>query len=416
MSRTIEPDEARRLVCERAMSLRRRERVPLADALGRTLAEDLACSTPWPVTDRSAMDGFALRGGIAAGAVLRVAGESLAGRPFTRSLGESEAVRIMTGAVVPIGADAVARVEDTSGFAGLDGDPSRVRIEVPIGRGANVRARGSELVAGQRVLSAGDVVRAAEVGVLAVLGVTEVPVAARPRVAIVSTGDEVVEASREPAPHQVRDSNSWALAAQCVESGASPQRLGIAPDEAGALRAMLAQGLDADVLLTIGGVSAGTHDLVHATLAELGVQTVFHGVKLKPGKPLFFGVRETGARRCAVFGLPGNPASAFTTFDLFVAPLLRGLLGRGTGGPPVTARLRGRSPRANPRTLAIPARLRTGSDGALHAVLEEVRTSGDPFALVAGDAHAIVPAETAPVDGTVVTVVPYAATRGVGGA
>ena len=410
MQTVMELEAAVRAVLELAAPSSAFEQVPLAEARTRRLAIDLTSAEPWPSTDRSAMDGFAIAGAgdAVVGQEFPVVGEALAGNPFPGELRPGEAVRIMTGAVVPAGAVLVAKVEDTSGFDGVDGDRTRVRLDLAQSRGANIRPRGSELAAGAVVLRAGTLLRAAEIGVLAVLGIVAVPVLRRPRVAIVSTGDEVVDAASEPEPHQVRDSNSWALAAQCAECGAVGERFGIVPDDRAALRASFARGLEADVLLTIGGVSKGTHDLVHGTLAELGVREVFHGVKLKPGKPTFFGVREQGGRRTFVFGLPGNPASTFATFDLFVAPLLARLLGGTT--PELHARLDGAVPRSNARTQAVPARLVAGADGSLTAVLTRVRPSGDPFGLCEGDVHAIVPAGAVVTPGARLRVVPFAAT------
>ncbi len=255
---------ARVLACVRGVPAV--ETVELAAAHGRVLAMGVDADSEWPATDRSAMDGFAVAAGAAglpAGTALPVVGESLAGRPFVRDLRDGEAIRIMTGAVVPKGADAVVVVEQTSGFAG-----ERVELRAAVAAGQNVRKRGSEMAAGTLVLPAGTVLRAAEVGVLAVLGHARVAVAVRPRVAIVATGDEVVPVDQAPLPHQVRESNSWAVAAQAAECGASAQRLGVASDEPGPLRALLQRGLhDADVLVTIGGISKGTHDLVHGALA-----------------------------------------------------------------------------------------------------------------------------------------------------
>ena len=416
MKTTIGLDEARRRVLDHARALRRTEELGLLAALGRTLARELRCDAPWPVTDRSAMDGFALRSGPGPGAVLPVVGEALAGLPFAGVLPPGAALRIMTGAVLPRGADAVVRVEDTSGFGGLEGDAARVRIDVAVSPGTNVRARGSELEAGAVVLRAGTVLRAAELGVLSVLGITAVPVSARPRVAIVSTGDELVDVTASPAPHQVRDSNSWAIAAQCLEHGAAPERLGSVADETEALRSALTRGLDRDGLITLGGASSGTHGPVHVTLRSLGVREVFHGVQLKPGKPSFFGVRDDAERRCAVFGLPGNPASAFTTFELFVAPMLAALLGQVVEDDrrALHARLAGAIPASNARTQAIPARLLGGADGALHAVLGVVTASGDPFGLCGGDALAIVPAEVSLAAADLVRVLPLAAAPSIG--
>jgi molybdopterin molybdotransferase len=391
MAKMITLDEAIELVRARSVRPRSTEQVPLADALGRRLAAEFRAATPWPSTDRSAMDGFALAtagAGAAAGARFAVVGEALAGHPFARGLERGQAVRIMTGGVVPRGADAVAKVEDTSGFAG-----ATVVVNVAVGAGANIRPCGSEVEVGRLLLPVGRRVRAAEVGSLAALGVAEVPVFPRPRVAILSTGDEVVPIDVEPAPHQVRDSNAHALAAQVVESGGEPIRLGIVGDDVAQLRAELARGLAvADVLVTIGGVSQGSHDLVDDTLRELGVVEVFHGVALKPGKPTFFGqVGSDGPPY--VFGLPGNPASAFTTFDLLVRPLLAALGGATESEVSTALSLRARiagSPfRRNVRTQAVPARLHLGGDDELMAELTDVSSSGDPFALLEADGYAL---------------------------
>lgn len=405
MAETIDLDEARRRILARVVPTDGQERVPLLESLGRRLADDLVCGEPWPTTDRSAMDGFALRAGTAeagAGSRFRVVGEALAGHPFERSLADGEAVRIMTGGVVPAGADRVAKVEDTSGFAG-----GTVELRAAVRRGENIRPLGSEIAAGTVVLRAGARIRAAEIGVLAVLGRADVSVVLRPRVAILSTGDEVVDVAADVQPHQVRDSNSWAIAAKVLEAGGAPERLGVAGDDAASLRGALERGLTADVLVTIGGVSKGTHDLVHVGLNELGVAPVFHGIALKPGKPAWFGVREHGGRTCHVFGLPGNPASAFTTFDLLVLPLLERWSG-GAAAQELTLRLGGVAPRRNRRTQAVPARLTTDGDGQAVAELGAVRPSGDPFSLLGGDGYAIVPADVEPDSLRVVRYVDYA--------
>jgi molybdopterin molybdotransferase len=401
MSEMMELDDA--VACVVAAAARVRpghEAVALDEALFRTLAVDVRSTEPWPPTDRSAMDGFAVAaaGEIAAGARFTVVGESLAGRPFERALKPGEAVRIMTGAVVPDGARAVVRVEDTSGFGTAAARSGSVDVTTAVADRSNIRPLGSELAANAIVLRAGTRLRAAQIGVLAVLGHTTVPVVTRPKVAIVSTGDEVVAADQVPAPHQVRDSNSWSLAAQCEELGAEAIRLGIAPDEGSALREVLARGLEYDVLLTIGGVSAGTHDLVQPTLAALGVRTLFHGVRLKPGKPTFFGLAQRGERVTFVFGLPGNPASAFTTCDLFVAQLLAAWFGRRIRRSRLP--LGGVAPRVDPRTQAIVAGWSSVGEEPPRLALERLRPSGDPFALTRGAWHAIVPAGSAPAVGS----------------
>ncbi|MBL8753280.1 MAG: molybdopterin molybdotransferase MoeA [Planctomycetes bacterium] len=369
------------------------ERVTLDRAHGRTLAGSIRADTPWPATDRSAMDGFALAAGsgLAVGASLRVVGDSLAGKPFVGALGDGEAIRIMTGAVVPAGADAVVPVEQTSGFHG-----ERVELRAAVRAGQHIRPFGSELVAGTEVLAAGTVLRAAAIGVLAVLGHTVVEVRRRPVVAIVATGDEVVPADSVPLPHQVRESNSWAAAAQVGECGGEPLRLGVAPDETEALRALLQRALrEADVVLTIGGISKGTHDLVQQVLGDLGVRTQFHGLDLKPGKPTFFGLPPDGGRARAVLGLPGNPASSFTVFDLLVRPLLVALLGGDPGEWRAQLPWSGAPWHANSRLQAVPALLQFGPDG-VRAVLVKPTPSGDPFGLLGGSGYVLVGGQRAP--------------------
>ena len=389
MSKPLSVLQARARVLASAAVVPSRERVPLELAHGRFLAEPIRTTTPWPATDRAAMDGFALSAGAAglpAGTTLPVVGESLAGRPYGVTLPRNATIRIMTGAVVPAGADAVVPVEQTSGFEG-----NAMTLQAAVRPGQHVRKMGSEMQAGQQVLAAGTRLWASEIGALAVLGHAQVPVRTPLRVAIVATGDEVVAVDREPLPHQVRESNSWALAAQVVECGATPLRLGIAPDEPAALRSMLQRGLQqADVLVTIGGISKGTHDLVFGTLAELGVRTEFHGIDLKPGKPTFFGTRTTGPGARFVFGLPGNPASSFTVFDLLVRPMLLALAGAEVNERPATAPVGGAPWLTNARLQAIPARMRAAATGELVTTLVPPSPSGDPFGLLGADHYALI--------------------------
>lgn len=403
MASTIDLYEALRRVLGAPCGRLPTEIVGLEQARGRRLAQAVATDGPWPATDRSAMDGFAVAAGhgLPVGARLPVVGQSLAGTPFDGTLRAGCAIRIMTGAVVPQGSDTVVPVEQTSGFEG-----DHVTLTAPLRAGQNIRRLGSEAVAGQMVIATGARIRAAEVGTLAVLGRTQVEVVARPRVAIVATGDEVVPVSAKPLAHQVRESNSWALAAQVEECGGQALRLGVAPDERDALRAMLERALaDADVVLTIGGISKGTHDLVHDTFAALGVQTDFHGIHLKPGKPTYFGARERGGNKTFVFGLPGNPASSFTVFDLLVRPMLLRLQGVVQKPWSATAVLRGEF-RENARLQATPAKL-TVEGGALVAELLPPSPSGDPFSLVGGSCYALLPAGKKPGELREATVVGY---------
>jgi molybdopterin molybdotransferase len=415
MAKALSLFDARRRMLARAVAIDDRERVPLAAALGRTLAEPIGSDGPWPATDRSAMDGFALRigaQGVSAGATRRVVGESLAGKPFVGQLTDGEAIRIMTGAVVPPTADAVVPVEDTSGFVG-----ESVQFRATVQAGQNIRRRGSELTAGAEVLAAGRRLDPAAIGVLAVLGVADVPVVRAVRVAIVATGDEVVPLQAAPLPHQVRESNSWALAAQVAAAGGVAVPLGIAPDEPAALRRLLEQALaGCDVVLTIGGISKGTHDLFAEALQSLGVAEDFHGIQLKPGKPTFFGVREVveagaaeaGRARQYVVGLPGNPASAFTVFDLLVRPLLTALAGGDPGQWTLRLPWTGAPWRPNARLQAVPARLVAGDRG-LAAELAPPSPSGDPFGLVRGGCYALIDPDLAPSPDATVLVVGGAA-------
>lgn len=406
MAELISFPQAWREVRQAADTLLDLESVALLAARGRRLAQDYYADTPWPSADRSAMDGYGLRAGAdgcASGTSLEVVGVCLAGHPFAGDVRDGEAIRIMTGSLVPTCIDAVAPVENTTGYVDVG---ATVTLTAPVAAGANIRPVGSEVAVGDLLLAAGTRIGAAEVGALAVLGIDPVPVFCRPIVSILATGDEVVAIDRVPALHQVRNSNAYALAAQVEASGGEPRLLGIAPDDPKSLRQCLERGLaEADILLTIGGVSKGTHDLVHDLLTELSVERIFHGVALKPGKPVFFGCRyETErqgvtrlAQRTYVFGLPGNPASTFTVFDLLVRPLL-GYLG---GAPmderePMVARAAGQPFRKNWRLQAVPTVLRTDAEGVLVADLASSKPSGDPFGLTGATAYALIPPDTEP--------------------
>ena len=404
----ISLEEAQGRVRAAADVLLEPENVPLPKSSGRRLAKDFHSDTPWPATDRSAMDGFGVRAGtegLGAGTTLAVVGECLAGHPFVGAVGDGQAIRIMTGAVVPATVDSVVPVENTSGYGG-----AQVTLHSAVSKGLNIRPMGSEVAMGQLLLAAGTRIGAAEIGALAVLGIDPVPVFRRPRVAILATGDEVIDIHRVPESHQVRNSNAHALAAQVTEAGGEPLHLGIARDQEADLRQSLQKGLaEADVLVSIGGVSKGTHDLVHRLLAELGVEEVFHGIQLKPGKPAFFG-RVGGDAPRFVFGLPGNPASCFTVFHLLVAPLLA----RICGAPDPTAEeacarahVGGQPFRKNRRMQAIAGRLVLGEGGALSIALGSQKPSGDPFGLLGADAYGLVPPDSAPEAAPLVQVLPF---------
>ena len=293
------------------------EEVSLAGALGRVLAEDLFAPADLPPFPSSAVDGFAVRAADG-GKTLHIAGESAAGRPFGSPLAPGSAVRILTGGVVPEGADCVVMVEDVQ----LDGDS--VGVPGSLQPGTNFHRVGDDVVAGQRVLERGVQLGAAEIGVAAAVGLARVPVRRRPRVALMSTGDELVEVGETPRDGQIPDSNRWALLAALREAGADVRLLGIAPDEPEPLRALVVEALtDADALVTSGGVSVGTHDLVKPLLESLG-RVMIGRVKLKPGKPFTFAVLAEGR---LAFGLPGFPVSSLVTFEVFVRPALRKMQG-----------------------------------------------------------------------------------------
>jgi molybdopterin molybdotransferase len=312
----VDADVAARLVLEKTPVLPV-ERVGLAMAVGRVLATDTHAAAELPAFPASAVDGYALRAADA-GRTLRVIGESAAGRPFDGSVEPGTAARILTGGVVPHGADVVVMVEDVR----LDGEA--VSVPADLKAGSNLHRPGSDVRAGELVLRAGTLLGAAELGLVAALGFAEVAVYRRPRVALMSTGDELVEVGSEPGPGQITDSNRWALLAALTEAGAEVQSLGLAPDEPEALRRLVVDALKtADVLVTSGGVSVGTHDLVKPLLESLG--TVHVGrVKLKPGKPFTFATLP--ANKLA-FGLPGFPVSSLVTFEVFVRPALRQMQG-----------------------------------------------------------------------------------------
>jgi molybdopterin molybdotransferase len=290
------------------------------DALGRVLAEDVASDLDMPPYDKAMMDGYAVRSAdLAAGSAnLVVVEEITAGRTPAKALGPGQAASIMTGAPLPAGADAIVMVEHCEVL-----DEAHVRVPGPAAPGSNVQPRARELKRGAVVLAAGAVLRPQEFGLLATVGRTAVRTHPAPRVAILATGDELVEPDRTPGAGQIRNSNGPMLLALAASAGASARYLGIAPDGVDELRALIREGLTADALILSGGVSAGTLDLVPGVLQESGVVAHFHKVRMKPGKPVFFGTGDG----TLVFGLPGNPVSSFVCFELFVRTALRRLGG-----------------------------------------------------------------------------------------
>jgi len=318
--------EARRVVEEQARKVARpsSETVDLLHAYDRILAEDLHADRDLPPFPRSARDGFAVRASDLSTLPgrLRVTGEIQAGTPIGQySVTNGTAVEIMTGAAVPEGADAVVMVEYTR----REGE--FVIVDRSVKSGENVVPRGSEARAGQVLLSAGDCLRFAQFAVAAAIGRTQVRVYRRPRVAILSTGDEIVDVAVQPAAHQIRNSNTYSLWAQITDAGGEPVMLPVAADDESVLHHLIEQGLTSDLLLMTGGVSMGKYDFVESVLGNFHAEFLFTGALIQPGRPVVFGSVPNGGRRY-FFGLPGNPVSTMVTFDLFVRPMLDALAGR----------------------------------------------------------------------------------------
>lgn len=306
------------------------EDVHVREALGRTLARDVVARTDVPPFRNSAMDGFAVVPG-PAGRRLRVVGESRAGTPAAVAVGDGEAVRISTGAALPEGADAVIMVERTT-----EDDDGTVTVGAETVAGQNVRDAGDDVRAGTVAVPAGTVLGAAALGVAVTAGAATVPCARRPRVALLVTGDELVEPGEPLPPGGIHDSNAVALAACVAQAGGVVVSRGRVGDDARGTRAAVAAALrEADVLISTGGVSVGPHDHVKDALAAEGVQQRFWRVALRPGKPTWFGTRGDQL----VFGLPGNPVSAMVTFLLFARPALLALQGAPTAVPARAAEL-----------------------------------------------------------------------------
>src|SRR5215472_17006641 len=293
------------------------EEVPLAGCPGRVLAEDLVSSVELPSFAASAVDGYAVRSADGGGR-LRVVGESAAGRPFTGELPAGATARILTGGVLPAGAVTVVLVED------VEQGPDWVIVPAGVEAGRNYHRPGDDLRAGEVVVRRGVPLGAAELGLAASMGMPALRVHRRPRVALMSTGDELVEVGQTPGPGQITDSNRWALLAALREAGAEVSLLGVAPDRPEPLRELVAGALDDhDALVTSGGVSVGTHDLVKPLLESLG-RVHLGRVRLRPGKPFTFATLPEGR---LAFGLPGFPVSSLVTFEVFVRPALRKMQG-----------------------------------------------------------------------------------------
>ncbi len=323
-------EQARRVVEEHARGLAPTtpEEVPLEQAAGRILAESLLADRDFPPFNRSARDGYAVRATDArAGARLQVIGEIRAGAEshgIPQRVSAGQAAAIMTGAPAPAGADAVIMVEHTRETGGM------VELQRAVEAGENIVPRGQEARGGDELLSPGTRLMPAAIAVAASVGRTRVRVHRRPRVAVLATGDEVVNIAAAPGPHQIRNSNSYSLAAQVELAGGSPVRLPIAPDEPQELRRLIAEGLACDLLLITGGVSMGKYDLVEQVLQAMGADAFFTGALIQPGRPVLFGraPRPNSAEPVYFLGLPGNPVSTLVTFELFARPVLEALAGQ----------------------------------------------------------------------------------------
>ena len=308
---------------------------PILNALGQVLAEDIRSTVDIPPLDNSAMDGYAVQAASTSTAspsapvVLRVVDEVAAGYVSTNEVGPDSAIRIMTGAPIPVGADAVVQFENSDEVRRREaGQPTtEIGILRPASPGLNIRRAGEDIAAGSLVLKKGIVLHPQEIGVLASLGREVVSVIRRPVVAILATGDELVEVGHPLPPGKIYNSNTFSLAAQVLKYGGIPQVLGIAQDVVASLREKIDQGLDADLLLTSAGVSVGEYDVVKDVLAEMG-EVSFWTVKMRPGKPLAFGVLGQEKKRVPHIGLPGNPVSSMVAFEQFARPAILKMLGK----------------------------------------------------------------------------------------
>jgi molybdopterin molybdotransferase len=312
--------DATRTVLERVPRLGS-ESIPLDKARGRILAAEVISERALPGFDNSAMDGYAVRSAELP-ATFPVGGVIAAGAPHTAAIPERTAMRIFTGAPMPPDLDTVVIQEDAT----LEGDHVTLPASPP---GENVRRLGEDIAVGESVLTPGTRITAWHLGVLAALGVTTVTVARAPRVALIATGDELVEMDTQPGPGQLVDSSAHALVALVEEAGGIAHRVGIARDDVSALADLIAAALGYDVVITTGGVSVGDRDHVRAALASVGVELELYKVAMKPGKPFSFGLRQD-ERKTPVFGLPGNPVSTAVAFELFIRPALLAMQGATT--------------------------------------------------------------------------------------
>ena len=378
------------------------ERVELTQVLGRVLAEDVVADTDLPPFDRSQMDGYAVRAEDAKNAPvrLRIVGESAAGRGWHQQLEEGQAVRIMTGAPVPLGADCVQQVELTHELR----DGTIVELLESVEAGRSVVKRGAEIRAGEVVLRAGTTINAAMMAVLAAFGYADVQVYRKPRVAVLATGTELVPVNQKPGQDQIRDSNNYSISAYAELAGAVVERLPLTGDETSLLQAQIAGAAKrCDLIVTSGGVSMGVYDKTKAALKELEAELFFERVALRPGKPTVFARLPNGT---LVFGLPGNPVSVAVTFNLFARTALLAMQGATEPAlKPETAALARSVKGTNERESYLPAQLTTNDDAELIAFPLKWGGSSDFVAFALTTALVIVPANVKSIEaGSLVTV------------
>jgi len=364
------------------------ESVTLGESMGRILAEDIIADTDLPPFDRAQMDGYAVRAADVeqTPARLRIVGESAAGAGWHHEMKAGEAVRIMTGAPVPQGADAVQQVELTRELNGA----GTVEILESVQIGRSIVRRAAEIKAGETVLRAGEEINAQMIATLASFGYAPVKVGRRPRVAVMATGSELVDVEQKPARDQIRDSNNYTIEAYAKLAGATVERLPLAGDDTELLKKQMAGALErCDMLITSGGVSMGVYDFTKTAFRQLGAEIFFERVALKPGKPTVFG--KIGEK--LIFGLPGNPVSVAVTFNLFARTALRAMQGAAEKGLPEVTAVLARNVKASPdRDSYLPAVLRTDEDGRLLAEPLKWGGSSDFVSFARANGLIVVPA------------------------
>ena len=397
----LTPIEALAQILERVPAALHCETVSLAEAAGRILSEPAVADVDMPPFEKSMMDGFALRSGdMTAPGSLRLVGESRAGVPFGGDVPPGCCVSIFTGAELPPDCDAVEQVERTHT------EEDTVHFEAAVRAERHVEHLGTILKQGRTVYGPSRRLGAADLSVLASIGLDPVPVFKPVTVSVLTTGDELVTATETPAPGQIREGNTLYLQAACQGWGHRVRRHGIVPDDAAALEAAFSEALEeGDALITTGGVSVGKYDLVAATFERLGIERVLHKVAIKPGKPIWFGMKGDKP----VFGLPGNPVASLLGLEVFVRPALARLAGapeeeqRARIG---TARWCGSTRHAGDRQWNVPARLRQGEDGIVELEGLPFRGSADIVNAAQANALAIVPVDSSIEDGDLVSYRP----------